>query len=737
MATQQTVKQGSKRRQASLRIIYRLPLTVRRFAAAVVEVSLLAATTLVPYGIGVAAQSYSVGEPVPLNPVLANTQEAIAKTLALPLRDNNRQVPPLANLFWCGALFAPLAVTGWQLRKLAKTGQTSAKAMFGLRVVTVSGEAPGITRTLFREGVGRWGLPVGFAYMIWRYTGAFPDGGILLGLVGLLIVGENATLLFGKASRPLHDRLAGTFVLDAARKFAQSKNSQNGHRNGSSGRPIRMEVQSSWTEPDEETYTYRRRETFTTIVLTPSASWQYFNLWQWMRQNPGLALLIVAFAGMASVLGTFVGTQVYIQSQADRRVFKQQNNEVFLALVKQLSSTSPNALEERRGVLLALARLEDPRAVSFLVDLLGQEKREELIDAIGGALVSVGPPALPYLQRLNQSLENDQETLRRQGAPQEQQLIALRQQATQRAIAKIFTIYNGQVHKADLSRTDLGTVTKGPGQFALVLDKVDLSGINLKGAILSGASFRGSRFYGPGEDGRFGTFDDWIADLSGAELKEANLSDATLNQVVMNRTDLTRAILSRANLNGAKLSDVNLSSTQLIGADLREAILENASLTGAELTNANFSQTNLHGARLKQVSAIGTQFQFADLTQSSWEEADLTKANLRQANLQDADLNSTKLVGADLTQAKLQNANLRNADISSANLQGANVDGADFQGVAFATSAFTKSDQFIQSLPSAASSARVKGVNFANVKNLDEGQIAFICKQGGLHPKCP
>jgi hypothetical protein len=122
-----------------------------------------------------------------------------------------------------------------------------------------------------------------------------------------------------------------------------------------------------------------------------------------MRRHPGLTLLIMAFAGMVSVLGTFVGTQIYIQSQANRREFKQQNNQVFLALVKQLSSSSATATEQRQGAILALARLDDSRAVPYLVDLLGQEKTPSLIDAIQQGLVSKGSEALPPLQRLNQS----------------------------------------------------------------------------------------------------------------------------------------------------------------------------------------------------------------------------------------------------------------------------------------------------------------------------------------------
>lgn len=715
--------------------LYKLPLFSRRIAAWAVEISLVAASTAVPFSIGVYAQSNSGAAPVPLNPMVATTGEAIAKTLALPLRETNRQVPPLTNLFWCGALLAPLAVTSWQLYLLGKTGQTTPKRWFAVRVVKASGENPGIIRAIWRELVGRWGVPLGVAYTIWRYSGAFPDGGILLGLAGLMIVGENAIALLSRQRRSLHDQIAGTYVLGVARRNLNSK----GHppqRPLSEGQPVRLEVQNTWSEPDPETDNNRRRESVTTIILTALPSWRYLTLWHWMREHPGITLLIVAIAGMTSVLGTFVGTQIYIQGQANRRVFKQQDNEVFLALVRQLSAISPNAVEERRGAMLALARLDDPRAIPFLVDLLGQEKRDGLIDAIQQSLVSSGPKALPYLQRLNQSLRNDKEALRSRGIPQEQNLIAIRQRATQRAIATILTIYTSQVHKANLSRIDLGATTTGPVQFTLVLDKTDLSGINFKGAILSNASLRGSRFYAAGEDRRFGTFDDWISDLSGAELKEANLTGAILSQVAMTRTNLTRAILNRADVSNAILTGANLSSSSLIAANLRSANLENASLTGADLANANFSTANLHSARLAQVSAIGAQFSFADLTQSNWQGADMTGANLSAAKLQGADFSSTKLMNANLAQAQLQNANLRSADLSAADLRGANVDGADFQGANFAAALQTQSDQFLQAPPPAASAARIKGVNFAKAKNLDARAISFICDRGGRHPQC-
>lgn len=734
----------SKSREASrsfpLRLRLALPLVTRRCAAVVFEVSLVAASALIPYSIGWYAKEHSTTETVPLNPVLASTQEAIAKTLAFPLRDPlNRDVAPLTNLFWCGTLVLPVVVTGWQLYLLGKTGKTTPKAWFGVKVVTAYGEPPGLIRAVFREGVGRWGLPVGTAYLLWRYTGAFPDGGILLVLSGLMLLLESGFSLFNPRRRTLHDKLAGTYVLDAARSVSPYVEQSHTAYSPRQDQSVTLEVESDWQSPDQEVATGQRIErTVTTIVITPKQKpHRPLNLWFWMRQHPGLTLLIIAFGSMASVLGTFVGTQIYIQSQANRREFKKQDNQVFLALVKQLSSFGQNAIPERQGAILALARLDDARTVPLLVDLLGQEKIPTLIDAIQQALVSNGVKALPALQRLNQSLQNDLETLQRRGTPGERQLVAWRQRATNRAIAKILTIYANQLHNADLSRTNLSQIGTGTAQFTLVLNNLDLSGINFRSANLSNASLRGSRFHGPGEDGRFGTFDDWITDFSGATLREADLTGATLNNVLMNRTNLMRAKLNRVNLSNSFLTGANLSSTKLIGADLRQTVLENASLTGADLAEAKLTSANLHEARLAQVNAAGSDFSFADLSKSNWQGANLSQANLKNTNLQEAELISTKLVGANLRNAQLQNAKLRNSNLSSADLRGASVAGTDFKGVVFALPAPNQSNQFIETPPSAVSAARVKGVNFAKAKNLDAKQIQFICTFGGRHPQCP
>lgn len=684
-----------------------MPLLVRRCGAWAVEISLIAASALVPFSIGALVNKEA--QRVPLNSSVAAASETVARVLGIPVRDRNPRVAPLTNLFWSGALLAPAVLAAWQLFLLARTGQTLPKRWFGVKVVTASGTPPGWARVLIRESLGRWGVPLGVAYGIWRLSGAFPDLIILGALSGLAVLADGAFGLRYKRQSG-HDRVANTLVVNA-RSHQLSAN------------PIKSQ---EWTEEDAQ---------IAALVLTPETQMKEDpSLWNWIRQHPGTTLVIVTIGTAGLILTLFVGTLIYTQTQANMRDSRQRNDELFVALVNKLSPTSASGTSGRRSAILALGAVEDSRAVPLLADLLAQEDSKAMLDAIQQALVSTGPKALPDLQRLNQALSNDLESLRYGGKTAERELAATRQRTVQRAIGKILTVYSGQLNGADLSRTDLGQSPAGPGQFTLVLDKVDLSGIKLKKTNLTNASLQGTRFYGTGEDRRPGTFDDWISDLSEANFEGANLTGASLNSAVMIRTIFVRAVLNKANLSSGNLNGANLSNTLLIGANLQQAMLKEASFTGADIGSANFSGANLESARLRKVKAQGTQLSLTNLSKSEWQGADLSGADLSGANLQNADLSSAKLANANLKDARLQDANLQNADVSSVDFRGANLAGANFQGAVFLGKA--ASEQFIQSQPGS-KSGRFQGVNFAEAKNLDQSQIAYICLQGGIHPKCP
>ncbi len=716
-----TIEQNNKRSRPFSHIGERVvPLLPRRCAAWLLEASLITASALVPYSIGEYIRIYGQGETVPISPVLAQTRESISKTLALPPSPQSEaEVPPLTNLLWWTALLAPISISAWQLYQLGKTGQTLPKSWLGIQVIQPTGDVPGVGRAVVREGLGRYGLPLGTAYLIWRYAGAFPALGVLSGLAGLMLVIEGGMVLLGSRRRGWHDCLGKTYVVDAWQHLGEEIQ-----------QPYAVEVQSNWS-------THVPQDGFTTIILTAhELEIPKFNLLRWMRQHPGTTIVSGVGVVVISVLGTFVGTQIYIQNQANYRDSTQQNNQVFLALVDQLSSPVLENLEERRAAILALARLNDPRAIPLLVDLLGQEENLPLMETLQQALVSSGVESLPYLHRLNRSLVNDIAALSGENSDEDGTLLESRLLTSQRAIAKLLTLHSGEIRSFDFDRTNLAGRSNQDPQFTLVLDRVDLAGNSFRGAILSNASLENSRFYGAGEDGRFGTFDDWISDLSGADFKEANLRGAILTLALIENTNLMGANLQQADLREAQLTGSNLSRANLVAANLTAAVLKNTSLTGANLTEANFYRANLQGGSLVKIEGAGANFSSGDLTQSNWQEANLFQSNFSDTNLREANLAATDLTGANLRNTDLRNADLRNANLSQADLRGANLAEANFQGVNFSQILAPSSDQFLAPAPQEASAAKIEGVDFSKVRNLNIRQVELICRQGGKHPQC-
>jgi uncharacterized protein YjbI with pentapeptide repeats/uncharacterized RDD family membrane protein YckC len=687
-------------------------LASRRFAAWAAEITLVVTSGLIPFGIGVYANSRSDLNRVPLNPVLVVTERAIARPLALPVSYDIRNVAWPTNILWTIALLGPVTLSWWQLYLLAKTGSTIGKRWLKVRVVNEQGKPPGLGAVVIREGVGRWTVPISIAYLLWRYSFAFPNLGLFTFLSLLMIVAEGIGLPSRRGRRALHDQLAGTYTVYTL--LASNKQAQSADGNDQA---------EEWQEGNEE--------------LAADQTNQSPNLWRRIQQNPNLTLFGVGLMSMTAVLATLIGTQVYIQIQQSQRATEKINRQQFDELRNQLIPNSGATNEQRQSAILAMGGINDPQSIKFLADLLVSETNPSLLDTIQQALTTVGPQAIPELKNKNQFLVSELESVG-STATQERELRQGRLQRNQRTINKILSVYSGKMQSVDLSSTQLGqSGTPGSSFFNLVLDNLDLSGVKFKSANLNQASFKGSRFRGVGDDGRWDTYDDVMADLSQAQLQQANLTDANLSRVLMNRTDLSRATLNRANLSNARLYEAKLNSTQLVGADLRNAVLEKASLTGADLGDAKLNEANLYAARLGRATAIGTQLSFANLTNTDWQGADLSGAYLDRANLSNANLGATRLAGAVLRSAQMENVNLQNADLSLADLRGANVAGADFKGAILAPSKQDPADQFVQTPDLGSVSAVVQGVDFSQAKNLDTKQLAYICTQGGIHPRCP
>lgn len=688
----------------------------RRLAAWGLELGLLVGSVALPWSLGEAVRSRPVVETVPLNPGVVALQHAIARPLGLPRQRLVAEVPPLTNVLWFSALVLPIAVAGSQVYSLATRGKTLPKAWLGLQVVAIERSIPGMRAAIVRE-TGRWGVPAAVAYAIWLASGAFPS---LPWLAGLALIGGVGAAVWGHqpSHRAWYDRLAGTRVVLLWGGVVPVRHSPDPEDNGSHDAKV-------WALPSGPLLGLTTEEYggLTAIVLSPEDSAQVLGPKGWRQHLPVIGGVLAGVVVLAGVGALWL----------DRRLPAVSDNKdaLFLALVENLSRNA-TSFSDRQAAALALASTEDPRAVPLLVDMLAQTDDPSLLDTLQQALVTLGPPAIPPLQRLNLALANDLLAL-----PVDQQLIPqLRQRTVKRTLAKILVLHNGNLNQVDLSGTNLGYIIESPDAFTLVLEQQNLAGIVWRNAVLSGARFRKAKFFAPGADGRRDTFDDWITDFSGSDLTEVSLVAAQLRHTIFRSTSLLRANLSNSIAPYADFSGANASSAWFIAADIRNGIFDGTSLVGADFTDADLSQASLIDARLRQATLVAAKLTEADLTGADLSEAKLIETDLSAANLRQANLSNSWLRGADLSGANLGQANLEGANLEGAVLSGANLAGANFADAQFSPSAQMPEDGFVAKAAEPDTGSALTGVDFSKAINLQADQLAYVCGQGGIHPAC-
>ncbi|MBE9137498.1 pentapeptide repeat-containing protein [Nodosilinea sp. LEGE 07088] len=700
-------------------------LALRRLVAWGLEVGLLVSSVALPWGLGewVRRQADPAGSviaptTVELNPVVATVQTAIARPLGISRQRLVTAVPRLTNLLWFTALVLPVALTGSQIYGLATRGKTWPKAWLGLQVVAINRSGVGAYATLVRE-LGRWGVPTGAAYGVWLAIGAFPSLPWLGGLALVCSLGAGATGRTNPSRRAWYDYLAGTRVVvlrggQVPSRYTPDPEDGEGQRFDQGWGPLLSS--SPLVGLTTEEY-----GGLTAIVLSPDASAEVLGPRGWRRHLPVIAALagVVALGGLGALW-------------LDRRLpAAREDNALFLALVENLSRNA-TSFSDRQAAALALASSQDPRAIPLLVDMLAQTGDPDLLNTLQQALVTLGPGAIPPLQRLNLALANDLLTL-----PAEQRLVPqLRQRTVKRTLTKILVLHSGNLNQVDLSGTNLAYVLEGPDNFTLLLEQQNLAGIIWRNAVLSGARLRKAKFYNPGDDGLADTFDDWVSDFSGSDLTEASFVAAHLRHVGFRNTSLLRANLSNALAPYSDFSGANASSAWFIEADVSHAIFNGTSLVGADFTDADLTAASLVAARLRQAHLAGATLTTANLTQADLADANLSGANLTGANLSQTLLTNSWLTGANLSQANLEQADLSGSDLAGVVFTGANLTGVNLANARFFTPEQSQGDSFVAIITEPDAGHTLAGVDFSETLNLGGDQLEFVCRQGGLHPAC-
>jgi len=146
---------------------------------------------------------------------------------------------------------------------------------------------------------------------------------------------------------------------------------------------------------------------------------------------------------------------------------------------------------------------------------------------------------------------------------------------------------------------------------------------------------------------------EFLPDLSGADLKGKNLRWVDLHN---------------ANLSGTILSQSDLSN-----ANMKNALLENAHLNSSVLIKANFEGASLCGADLESAVLDGADFFHAVLKKAVLKKADCSNVNMMKSDLQECNFREATLVHANLTGSDLRGSYLWRVNLSRAMLTGAQV----------------------------------------------------------------
>jgi uncharacterized protein YjbI with pentapeptide repeats/uncharacterized RDD family membrane protein YckC len=668
------------------------------------EVTLLVGSIGIPTALGQQVQNRAENPQQTVSPALRVVQHQVGRLLALPRRSLPERVTPLTQLLWSGAVGLPLVLVGVYVYGLSRRGSSGPKRWLGLQVVTLQGYVPGWRRVLLREGLGRWGLPLVLAYGVWRISGGFPMSLALLGWGAGALVLENLTGLLNRSRRPWHDGLAGTCVVDrqtgAMVRLAAQWHQGEAH-------PANAPGALAWAE---------EHGGLTAVVLEPPQSGG-------RRWSPW-------WVAIALLLGTGLGAGGYGLWQ--RQTTQGTNQELFMGLVATLTDPDADDLARRLAVL-TLGSVQDDRAIPLLVDLIAQADDPATLDALRQALVNRGPAALPALKRQNQRLSRELATT----TDGDRRLMLTAQlQTLNQVVMEVVALAGDRIPSLDLSGLYLGALTQGQNDFVLALPQQSLAGIDWRGSVMNRAQLSGSQFYDPGPDQHRDTYDDWYADMAGADLTDATLAGADLTLSQLTGASLLRAQLNEVNLTLANLERANLERANLIQARLPGANLAQARLIAADLTAAYLPAADLRAARLRRVTADGATLNGANLQGVDALEALLTSADLSGANLRNANLTGANLAGANLTGANLTGARLRDVDLREVQLRGATLQGTDLAGALLTPPEAGVEEGFISEAPNLARGDRFAGVNFNVAVNLDVSQLPYICAQGGIHDAC-
>ena len=719
----------------------------RRLIAWSLEIVLVAISAAIPWGAGhyvliaetiniipvedtvEASPNQSVWQDtVTLNPLVSHAQKRWAWMAQIPPYQLVRTVPRLTNIFWTIGLIAPVVVAGAQLTQLSLTGRTWPKRWLQLRMISMTGESLSMVQVIIREGV-RWGGARMVVVGVTVITG-FSIGSWMPAVMCMRVLLEGGTGLT-PSKRSWHDRLANTHVVMATAGYLPLSSETLSYSlplDGAYSSQESNSIQLYGESNNDDWWLSEAEGDLTSLVLPPrniQSAGSLLVVSDPKRSSDRSWWLVAGGMMLACLTGFGIGRVVQTPATVAAE------DDAFWQTVQTLM-TKAKAEGDYNAAILTLAQIDDPRASSYLTDLLSQSSQPETLAAIQQALISQGLESLPALLALGHVLENDL----RQSLDGETRSLRLEQRhVVQGAIAKLLSVHSAKLDGIYLDRVNLGRHQDSDRTFRLIQPGLLAAGTSWQKANLDHANLAKASFFDEGADGKPNSYDDIISDFRNVSLVAASLEQANLQGAQLDGANLRRAKLTDANLAYASLEGAQLTNARLIQANAPYSRWLGSNLVGADLTQAVLDAADLSKARHNRIEAAHSSWQNATLPQSDWVGANLIGADFNRANLVGADFQGAKLDGVDFTQADLRQANLRDANLRQATLTGVNLAEADLAGAIF-DDGNVVTGSFITPNTQLSANHHLQGVNFSRVRNLDNRQLNYICAHGGIHPSC-
>lgn len=173
---------------------------------------------------------------------------------------------------------------------------------------------------------------------------------------------------------------------------------------------------------------------------------------------------------------------------------------------------------------------------------------------------------------------------------------------------------------------------------------------------------------------------------------EAALTGRSGTRIDLRFADFSHLFSENVRLDRARFTACNFSYANLSNSSFREADLSNSMFVGTRLTACDFTRANLAGGRfikadLREAILTGAVMQIGALTVQTQEGMVakqflpcISQSHLGSAQLINASLRGVQLRDSNLTDANFQGADLRGADLSNSILTGADFQDARIDG---------------------------------------------------------